>query len=421
MTLHNALTGVELHETKGAAAATRGQVLVASGSATAVYQSLLNNVVHVNALADLPTASGGKHTLLAATNYIFGANVNIGTNFLQFAAGTAVQSSSSFSATVTYTGTVPMLQGADVNAIIKDITFICATSELYNWVDTGGGGNSIVIISDVLVIACTSVGTFDDINTLVMDGSTVVSCTDGLIFLGNSHVGTRLVSLAFLSTSATYVGIDFTGATMKTVNIDGIILTGGAGSIGIKGDASNANITADFIANVSNVQFNGVTTPLSGITTDDFRWNFQGNGDIQDSMPDAMASLTANATNTALSVGVPTLILGTWVAERQSHFTTSTAGRLTYNGERDLTTPVDVVLNLNPVSGASKVVRAFLALNGTVITNSGKSIKIDNGDPLSISLIWQLTLTTTDFLEVFIENETDSVDVLVIDAIIRAR
>ena len=56
-----------------------------------------------------------------------------------------------------------------------------------------------------------------------------------------------------------------------------------------------------------------------------------------------------------------------------------------------------------------------------IITNSGKSIKIDNGDPLSISLIWQLTLTTTDFLEVFIENETDSVDVLVIDATIRAR
>ena len=200
-----------------------------------------------------------------------------------------------------------------------------------------------------------------------------------------------------------------------------MVMAGGAGSIGIKGDAASANIAVNRIANVENIQFSGVTTPLVGITVDDIRWSFQGNGGVADTMPDAMASLTANATNTVLAVGVPALILGTWVAERASQFTTSTAGRLTYNGERDLVTPVDVVLNLNPVSGASKVIRAYIALNGSIIVNSGKSIKIDNGDPLSITLLWQLTLSTTDFLEVFIENESDSVDVLVIDAIIRAR
>jgi len=152
MTLHNALTGVELHETKGAAAALAGQVLVATGSATAVYQALVGNVVQVNSLTDLPAASGGKITLAANTAYAFGANINIGTDFLQFSAGTGIQSAAAFTSTITYTGTVPMLQGADANATIKDLTLSCANSDVYSWVDTGGGGNSIVIISDLPVL-----------------------------------------------------------------------------------------------------------------------------------------------------------------------------------------------------------------------------------------------------------------------------
>ncbi len=420
MTVHSALSGAELHETKGAAAATRGQLLVANGVGAAVYQALLGNTVVVNALADLPTAAGGKITLAANTTYLFGASVNIGTDFLQFSAGSGIQCLAAFTSTVTYTGTAPMLQGADANTRIKDINILCANSDLFSWVDATPG-SSIIILTDVLVIACKAYGVFNNIGTLVIEGTTVISCTSGIAYLGSSINGTRLSSINFISTSATFIGLDFTGATLSNVNIDGMVMAGGAGSIGIKGDAASANIAVNRIANVENIQFSGVTTPLVGITVDDIRWSFQGNGGVADTMPDAMASLTANATNTVLAVGVPALILGTWVAERASQFTTSTAGRLTYNGERDLVTPVDVVLNLNPVSGASKVIRAYIALNGSIIVNSGKSIKIDNGDPLSITLLWQLTLSTTDFLEVFIENESDSVDVLVIDAIIRAR
>ena len=249
MTLHNALTGVELHETKGAAAATAGQVPVATGAGTAVYALPLTKAVFVNAVSDLPTASGGKHTLAANTAYVIGADINIGTNFLQFSAGTSLQGLAAFVASITYTGTVPMLQGADVNATIKDLTLICATSEVYNWVDTGGGGNSIVLVSDVLVVACTSIGTFDDINTLVMDGSTIVSCTDGIIILGNSMTGLRVMSVNMISTDVGFVGFDFTGSTVQTVNLEGVILLGGVGSIGIKGDAASANIASGFIAN----------------------------------------------------------------------------------------------------------------------------------------------------------------------------
>jgi hypothetical protein len=420
MTVHNALTGAELHETKGAAAALKGFTLVANGAGTAAYQALLGSVVFVNVLADLPTAAAGKITLAAATTYLFGADVNIGNNYLQFGAGTGISCITAFTAVLTYTGTVPMLQGDNVNARIKDITLNAPNGDLYSWVDSTPG-TSIVIISDVLVLDCQTLGTFDDINTLVIDGSTVIECDSGIVLLGTNQSGLRLSSVNITSTSVTFIGLDFTGSTMKTVNLDGVTLAGGAGSIGIKGDAASANVTANFIANVSNVQFQGVTTPLSGITIDDVRWNFQGNGIVADTMPDAMVSMTSNATDTVLSVGVPTLVLGTFVSIRSSFFTNTTAGRATYNGERALVTPIDADITVEPVSGTNKSIRAFIAKNGVAILDSGRAILLDNNNPRQITVHWQLSMSATDYVEIFIENETDSTNATVIDATLRLR
>ncbi len=421
MVVHNAMTGSELHETKGAAAATKGQVLVASGAGTAAYQALLGNVVHVNLLSDLPTAAAGKITLLANTTYLLGASVNIGTDFLLFSNGSGIQCLGAFTSTLTYTGTVPMFQGDNANARIKDINLLCAASNVYGWSDSTPG-TSIIIITDVLVIACLAVGVFNDINTLVINGSTVVSCTTGISYTGSSISGTRLSSINFISTSVTFIGLDFTGATLNNVNIDGMVMSGGAGSIGIKGDAGSVNLATDRIGHVSEVQFQGVTTPLSGITIDDVRWNFQQNGDLADTMPDALTSLTANATNTVIAgANTPTLVLGTWTQARASQYATTAAGRITLNSERDVVTPIDATISIEPVSGTNKILRAYIALNGTVITASGLSTHVDVSDPKILTIPWQVNLSKDDFLEVFVENETDAVDILVSDATFRVR
>jgi len=421
MTLHNALTGVELHETKGAAAATIGQVLTATGGGAAVYALPLTKAVFVNALSDLPAAAAGKITLAAATTYIIGADINIGTDYLLFSNGSALQSTSIFSTTLTYTGTSPMLQGADADALIRDITITCASADLFSWADGGAGAVSSVIVLNLLVTACLGVGTFDKVRALSIDTVRVADCTSGLVFTGAVQRALVVNVLGLLSTSTSYVGFDFTGATLEQVDIANTILAGGAGSIGLKGDAASANIAASFIANITSVSFKGVTTPLSGITVDDIRYNFQGNGVVQDTFPDALLSLTANATATTLTVGVPTLVAGTWAIEREVHFTGTTGGRITYVGERDLVSPVDISIIANPASGTNKSLRVFLALNGTAIANSGKSVNISTGDPKEVTVHWQLTLAENDFVEVFIENETDSTDFTVIDASVRIK
>lgn len=424
MAIHRDLTGAELHEPKGVDTAVNNKVYMTNGAGTGAFKSSMgDNVVLVNALTDLPTASGGKIALVANTSYVFGASVNIGANFLQFSAGTSIQSHAAFTSTVTYTGTSPMLQGADANTRIKDLNLLCANSDVFSWAD-GTGGTSIIIVTDVLVIACKALGTFNDVGTLVIDGMTVVSCTSGIIYLGSNINGTRLSSLNLISTSTTFIGLNFTTATLGNVNIDGIVMSGGAGSIGIKGDAANANILTGRIANVENIQFQGVTTSLSGITVDDFRWNFQQNGDLADTMPDALSSFKGNVTATTITSSSSdgsnaVLVAGTWTVNRSSHFTSTTAGRITYDGERDLTTPIDIIATVNPASDSD--VALYLALNGTAIDVTGQGQKVFAIDAENMSTLWQLTLTTGDFLEVFVENQSGTANITVENIIFRVR
>lgn len=420
---HKDITEAFLHEPKGVSTATAGQAYLADGAGSGVWTNLEtgNKVILISSLADLPDISGGAYPLAANTSYRFVADVNLGTNYLLFANGTDVSSVAFGVSTITYTGTAPMMQGADANATIKDITINCPNANVYAWHDTTPA-TSIVIIQDVLILACKTVGVFNDVNTLVTDGSTVVDCTDGFVFLGTAQVGCRLVSVNIFSTSTSFVGLDFTGSLVQAVNLDGIILEGGAGSIGLKGDAGSANIAANFEANVSNVQFQGVTTPLSGITIDDVRWNFQGNGDILDTMPDALVSLNSNAVATVIStINTPVLAAGTWVCERQSHFTCTTAGRATYIGEKNIISPVDIVATMDMASGTNKDVTMYLALNGTIITNSGQHNRISSGTPRNTSVVWQLELSPNDYLELYVENNSDTVNITVQSAVLRVR
>ena len=422
MTLHSALTGIELHEPKDVAAATSGTVYTADGLGSGAF--LLpggNNTVVVNVLADLPTPSGGTITLAADTNYVFAAAINIGTDFFTVSDNTTVTANSFFSPPLTYTGTGSMFVGVDVSFGIYRILLTCDTAQVFDISEAGTGGTKIFECDSVRVTKCTKWATLTKLVSQLVVNSSCTDCADGITLVGTVSLVVSFRQIALIGSSTTFIGVDFGASVQQTVEITDPLFVGGAGSIGIKGAAASANITTNFIANVNNGSFAGVTTPLSGITVDDFRWKFEGNGAVPDTMPDALTSLTANATATVVSVGVPTLVTGTWVSVRASQFTNTAAGRVTYDGERNLVTPIDITVSIEPVSGTNKIVRCYVALNGAAVIASGVSTHVDSGDPKVVTMPWQINMASTDFIEVFVENETDSVNLLVSDATLRVR
>jgi hypothetical protein len=236
---------------------------------------------------------------------------------------------------------------------------------------------------------------FFEINTVFVSGNNAIGCTyftvQGALTVGSVNFDTMTVT-------------NGTNETLFNINPN---IQPGIDALSIRSNTQEGGI-------------NGAVFDPGSLNEKDNKVISIGNSIIGDTIPGGLLSLTNNVTDTIISaVNTPTLIAGTWVIEDESQFTGTTAGRLTYNDERDITVDVDISVSVEPASGNGKVIRAYVAKNGVEITNSGKSTTADNGKAGNMSISWRASASTNDYYEVFIENKTDSIDLTVIDCTLR--
>lgn len=417
---HSVITDPDIHEPKDISIATSGSAYIADGAGSGAWSSLVpQNQVLVNELADFPTPSGGVITLADNTEYYIGANnVSIGSNRLVWGDNSVLNGAGSASK-LTSTTTGNLFTAADNGLmIVKNLVIDAGSATLFSVTDTVQGSTT-VIMDTVQVIDVASLGTISNVLGINLTNNSVINTDQGYSLSSTNTVVTIRQNL-IVSTNTSFKAIDFGTSVSSTLEIVDLTVNAPSGAIGLAGSANNANVSSGSIALVSSCEFLGGVTPLDGnLTVDDIRWKYSGNSGIPDTRPDGLLSLTSNATVTALTVSTPALVAGTWVVEDTSHFTGTTGGRLTYNGEKDLIASITANLTVDPASGTNKSIRAYVAINGTVKTNSGQAVNITAADPKQIVLIWQNNFSENDYVEIFIENETDSIDATVIDATLR--
>lgn len=131
--------------------------------------------------------------------------------------------------------------------------------------------------------------------------------------------------------------------------------------------------------------------------------------------------MQGNSTATVIaSTSTPVKVAGTWTADIHDNFTASTAGRLTYTGTETQVVRVQSVLTLSPVSGANQHISVYIAKNGTVISATRQEMHITNGTDMIIPCIWQLSMATNDYVEVFVQNATATNNIIVSRAVLSA-
>lgn len=389
-----------------------------------LWRNRFSNTVFFSEESQLPAPSGGAITLLAGKIYQLTGSYST-SNRLIMSNGTRLTALNAGSGSlITYTGSGNMISGVDVGVSIEQIILNAPSGTVFDFEDTVGGVVN-VNMDTVVILACAKIANFDDLRTLTILRSLVIAASVGMTFEGTSWVGVNTSLSAFRGDTATFIGMDLGIMETTGLRLDRTTFAAVAGSpstaVGIKGLPSSGNIVTGSLATVSDCIFEDLT-PFEGITTDDIRWNFDTNTpNVDDTMPDILLSLVDNATETVVSVSTPTLVTGTWNIERASHFTGSAAGRATYNGERNLVTPIDATFTVSPASGTNKLMRGYIAINGTEIGNSHKEINVNSGSPLQITLMWQEKLAQGDFVEIFVSNETDSTNIIVEDAVLRLR
>jgi len=372
----------------------------------------------INFVSEFPTASGGFRTLDASTFYLIGDDLNVGTDRFVLQQDTVVAGLDSSTSSLTYTGTGIMFTAVDTNNKITKLTLDCPNGSLFS--STSPVTPSVFQMVDCTVDSCDIIGVLGDLAATQLSNVAFNDIkTNGILFTGSHGVFTGQTDLVNLNGG---VLLDLGTATFDAVDLSSSFVTVAPGTTMLSGAANSANITSGNIGSITGTRIFGAGTPLVGITIDDIRWNFQNNDDIQDTMPDAMLSLNSNTTETSIAmVDTPVKVTGTWIIERESFFSGGTTGRITFNGERDIVVPVDITTTIEAASGTNKDITIYLSLNGTIIANSGKTNKVSANDPKATSVLWQLTVTENDFLEIFLENNTDSVNLVCSSAILRVR
>ena len=359
----------------------------------------------INQESDFPTQDATKITLDAGVTFIIGASFSTGKSFI-VGDKSKITGNNVLSPVLTYTGVSPMFTSTDASLTIKEIQIDHPNSEGFNFTDTVGG-QVLFINEKVRTVSGTKYGTFNNVQTVLIEGSSALDVDDGITLIGTSVLIFSIDKFFMGSTSATFKGVNLGSSISNTIEINSLVCTGPAGSIGITGVAASANVPVNEIATVSNCNLAGVDVALDTITVEDVRWQFSSNSAIPDTRIDGLLSMQSNATNTVISsTGVGVLVAGTWVVESDSQMTGTSAGRLTLDLERNAKLPITASVTIQPVSGGSQTMGARIAINGTVVANSLRTATASSGTPTSITLPWQEDLSPNDYVEVFVSNHS---------------
>ncbi|MCK5444966.1 MAG: hypothetical protein KAI73_05035 [Rhodospirillaceae bacterium] len=387
-----------------------------SGDEIEIKQSVVpisTKTVVVNDLGDLPTPVGGVITLAGDTKYLFNNDIDIGINRFVVGNNCVLDGADNIVITILHSGSGIMFTSANSSWTVRNLTVSCGSG---TFIDFDGSGTEIFQLKNSVVIV-DSLGTIDDFQGIHIDDTQFQITTDGFLFGGTNGV---ILIESTLGTIAAGTLYDLGTATFNGFAITDSFTTLNGTSVFLDGAASSANITSGNLGSVHNCRFFSTGTPLQTITIADIRWQFAINDDIQDTNKDCLMSQVNNAVETVISVvSTPVKLLGSWNEEDAFFFSTDATGKMTYIGEKDIEINVDMSFSGAPASGTNKDLKFYVAKNGTEITNSGAANRLSSGDAGRTSIMWRVSLSTNDFIEAFVENNTDTVNVLVTDAVLR--
>jgi len=365
---------------------------------------LLDNIVNVNTLADLPTPVASVITLLANTTYIITGTIALAGNRIVLASNTQLRGIDSQNSILEYTGSGNLFT-ATLNFAIHDLK-VTATTAAKIFALTGGLYES-AFITNFVVNGCVNMGTVASWYSFFWQGGAVVSNTGttGLVFSGTCNI--LIVELCEWITWATNgIAIDLGASTFNTCSFVRCGFTGySTGQTGIKIAASSANINSGKIGRVQDSVFaSSLTNAVQNLAAGDLRWTAHDNSGLLSTVKQAQGYIVGSALNTTFAgTGAGNEVLvnfgAAFLADIQNKFTISTAGRITYTGV--FSTSIYFTANLYSIvaGGAARTYIFYLAKNGTIITSSGSKEQFDGSSPANVSVASLTQMQNGDYLE----------------------
>ena len=132
----------------------------------------------------------------------------------------------------------------------------------------------------------------------------------------------------------------------------------------------------------------------------------------------AQVVLHGNATATVITIqNTPVKVAGTFVTDAAASFTTDATGRLTYTGSTTTVVQFVASVTLVPV-GTNQLLTIQLAKNGVPITNAKMTRTVSAGVSGNVSIVFNISMATSDYVELFVANNSSTNDITVTDCLL---
>ena len=366
--------------------------------------------------SDFPAAVGGVITLLPDTDYLIVNDITTANRFVTARPNT-IRASSSQMVTLTYTGVDTMFTSVDPSFKISNITINAPNGHIFS--STAPTLPGVVQMVESNVKSCQTLGTIDGnfitrFTNIAFEGLVA----GGLTFAGANQILVVNVGVAFLGGGSL---IDLGTSTFQAISIEnGFIPSSAPGTFFLSGLSNSGNLIPGGLATVSGNKGFGSGSSLNGISVSDVRWEFSGNNTIPDTVSDGLMSTQSNALVTAITtISVPVKVNAVWTLGTAARFDFDSSGRLTFVGERAEKLPIDITASILGATGGDKQASMCLAINGSIVTATCQETTVNSTKAGTVSLVWQHNFTNGDYVEVFVTNETDTVDLVVTQSIVR--
>ena len=370
-----------------------------------------SNTVVVTSVDDFPDPIGEVITLDEDVNYMIEGAVNIGANRIVTNGGNLIGNTQNTDSLI-YTGSGVMLTVTNHHLELKNLTMICSSGTFMDFNGTVTE-NLVMTLSTVI---CSSIGDVEGVNIMGFQRSVLVCSMAGITFTGTSNlVNMDRIAFSGLSGSGTYIQYNTSSLTSSALST--VSVTVNAGETFVSGLANTANFSDAF--QIVECIVSGAGTYLNGITTFDSKANFRENFGIENSHAHAHAYIAdgAEATTTigvgSGDTGNPILVTGTYTVVVSDRTTTSVAGRTTYTGPGRKTFHTSIIFKGAPSSGSNKTYNFYIAVNGVVNVASRSQILASAGQPINGHCQSDIDLSTGEYIELYVENITDTQDVIV--------
>jgi hypothetical protein len=359
-----------------------------------------DNFVLVKSASDFPAPSAGVITL--APNSVYEVNGVVVLSDKIDLNGSYLIGQNANADQLIYTGSGEFFTG-NASGTIKILTLVATTGQLFNIDATSNPGASIVI-RDCIIANSPNVGFIRGYNLVFNDVISYSGNTTGIIY---ENIGSLLINNTawFSNNSGTFE--TFQGNFTTIAKIGGIMQVP-SGRIGV--DIVNVN-TVSGAAEVVNTVFSGAGTYINGAPSNAWSIDAGGVETVSDYEANGVLYITSSTTTTIGSINTPVKIAGTTTAVNLDRMTSPANNRLTYTGSKTRKFEVTASISFT-TSSNNQNISFYVAINGVVQAQTRQQRKTgSSGDIGALALSGIIELSTNDYVEVWVENNSGSANI----------